>query len=148
MIVKDLMRSPVRTIREDASLHEAAALLSALQVSGLPVVNENGELAGIVTEQDIIKAVLPTYDDIVTTDGAIQSAALLENRVCEVRHNPVSTIMTSRVFTLSEDDTLLAAASFMILRRLKVLPVTRDNRVVGTVSRIDVLHCLLKEYAD
>ncbi len=70
--------------------------------------------------------------------------ALMENRAYQVRDSPVSSIMTRKVVTLEEDDSLLKAASTVILKKVKRLPVVRDKKPVGIVSRIDIVETLIK----
>ncbi|MHB1000241.1 MAG: CBS domain-containing protein [Armatimonadota bacterium] len=145
MKVKDVMRSPAITILEDATLREAVALLSASRVSGLPVVNISGKLVGIATEHDIIKNVMPTYGDIYTGDEALtMGTVLLENRVIEVRNNPIKSIMNPIVVTVDENDELLKAASIILLKKVKRLPVLRNDEIIGIISRIDVVQAAMQ----
>jgi len=142
--VKDIMRRPVVTISQEATLREAVALLSSAGVSGLPVLDADGNLVGIITEHDVIKTLLPTYEDLLSSDTAMLDPALMENRAYQVRDTPVSSIMTRKVVTLEEDDSLLKAASTVILKKVKRLPVVRDKKPVGIVSRIDIVGTLIK----
>jgi len=144
MTVKDIMRSPAITIHEKAALREAVAILGSYRVSGLPVVDVQGDLVGIVTEHDIIKAMLPTYEDIASADALLLDAGLMQSRIYQVRDNPVSSVMTRSVVTLEEDAGILKAASTVILKKVKMLPVVRDRRPVGIVSRIDIVQALMQ----
>lgn len=144
MKVKDIMRRPVVTISQEATLREAVALLSSAEVSGLPVLDADGNLVGIITEHDVIKTLLPTYEDLLSSDTAMLDPALMENRAYQVRDTPVSSIMTRKVVTLEEDDSLLKAASTVILKKVKRLPVVRDKKPVGIVSRIDIVGTLIR----
>ena len=144
MKVKDIMRRPVVTISQEATLREAVALLSSAEVSGLPVLDADGNLVGIITEHDVIKTLLPTYEDLLSSNTALLDPALMENRAYQVRDTPVSSIMTRKVVTLEEDDSLLKAASTVILKKVKRLPVVRDKKPVGIVSRIDIVGTLIK----
>lgn len=144
MKVKDVMRRPVVTISQEATLREAVALLSSAEVSGLPVLDADGNLVGIITEHDVIKTLLPTYEDLLSSNTALLDPALMENRAYQVRDTPVSSIMTRKVVTLEEDDSLLKAASTVILKKVKRLPVVRDKKPVGIVSRIDIVGTLIK----
>ncbi len=145
MKIKDIMRTPVITIVESATIREAVALLSQAAVSGLPVVNSDNDLVGVVTEHDIIKRMLPTYEDLLASDEAILDAGLIEDRVYAIRDNPVCDIMSRNVVAIREDDTVLKAASTMILKNIKRLPVVSDRQPIGIVSRIDILHALMCE---
>lgn len=144
MTAKDIMRSPAIAISQDASLREAVGLLSSARVSGLPVVDAQGELVGMVTEHDVIRALLPTYENILSSDTGLLSADLMTARVYQVRDNPVSGIMTTNVVTLEEDDSVLKAASTVILKKVKRLPVLRDRKPVGVISRIDIIQALIQ----
>lgn len=144
MKVKEIMRSPVVTIHEAATLREAVALLASARVSGLPVLNAKGEMVGLVTEHDLIKVFLPTYQELLSGDASMLDPTLMDNRVLAVRDNSVSSIMTSNVVTLSEDDTILKASSTVMLRKVRILPVVRNRRPVGIVSRIDILESVLE----
>ena len=144
MKVKDILRSPAITIGQESTLREAVELLSKSGVSGLPVVNAEGQLVGIVTEHDIIKALLPTYEDILTAGVVLLDAGLMEDRVYKVRDNPVSSIMSTNVVTLAEEDTILKAASTVILKKIKRLPIVRDRKPVGIVSRIDIVQAVMQ----
>ena len=144
MKVKDIMRRPVVTISQEATLREAVALLSSAEVSGLPVLDADGNLVGIITEHDVIKTLLPTYEDLLSSNTALLDPALMENRAYQVRDTPVSSIMTRKVVTLEEDDSLLKAASTVILKKVKRLPVVRGKKPVGIVSRIDIVGTLIK----
>lgn len=144
MLVRDMMRSPIITVSHTATYREAVALLSNNRISSLPVVDEQGILVGIISEHDIIKAVLPSYEDIVAIDASTLSDELMENRVMAVRDLQINHIMTANVLTMSEADTVLKAASTMIMRKKRALPVVRDGKPVGIVSRIDILNAVVQ----
>ncbi len=138
------MSADVPTINESASIREAVLLLRASGLSGLPVVDERGLLVGIVTEHDVIQALMPTYDQVIS-DVATRPdfSFLLESRAKEVRDQPVSNIMVRNVIALSSNDSILKAASTMLVKRIKVLPVLDNRRPIGIVSRIDLAHALI-----
>lgn len=144
MKAKDIMRSPVVTISDKATLREAVAVISTARVGGLPVLNENGELVGIVTEYDIIKTMMPTYEDIISAEAGLLDPGIIEDRAYQVRDTPIAKIMTSRLITLNEDDPILKAASAMITKRFRWLPVVKDKKPIGIVSRIDILQALMQ----
>jgi CBS domain-containing protein len=144
MLVKDIMRQPVITVSQEATLREAIALLSIHGISGLPVVDSEGRLIGIATEHDIIKAMLPTYQELAETEAAMVTPTLMETHILAVQDNPVSSIMTRKVVTLAETDTILKAASTAVLNRVKRLPVVREGKPVGIVSRIDIVKAIME----
>jgi hypothetical protein len=73
--VKDIMRKPVITVTEQATVREILTLLSTAEISGVPVVDSKGSLIGIVTEHDVMKAMLPSARGTISADAS-QTALL------------------------------------------------------------------------
>lgn len=144
MRVRDVMKAPVVTICQDATLCEAIGLLSSTGVIDLPVVDASGCLVGIISEADIMKLLVPTYQDITDIDAALLDPTLMQDRALAVRNNPVHSIMSRKVITMAENDQLLKAASTMLSKRIRRVPVIRDAKPVGTVSRMDVLDAVMR----
>ncbi|MBS1184459.1 MAG: hypothetical protein H6R09_60 [Proteobacteria bacterium] len=134
--VRDVMSKNVLTIKRGASLAEAVNLMTKEHVSGLPVLDENGRLTGILTEGDFISAM-----DI--SGGAVAGALetlVRKHRARKHMGTIVDDIMTRDPITIKEDDTLQKAVEMMDRSRVKRLIVTdADNRVNGVVSRGDVI---------
>lgn len=118
-LAKALMSSPVRTIRPDCTIQEAQRVLLRYGHSGLPVVDETGALAGIVTRRDI---------DIALHHG--------------FGHAPVKGYMPRAVRTITPTTTLSEIEDLMVKFDIGRLPVMKADRLVGIVSRTDVLRHL------
>jgi sulfide:quinone oxidoreductase len=134
--VRDVMSKNVLTIKRGASLTEAVNLMTKEHVSGLPVLDENGRLSGILTEGDFISAM-----DISggTVAGALETV-VRKHRARKHMGTIVDDIMTRDPITIKEDDTLQKAVEMMDRSRVKRLIVTDDdNHVNGVVSRGDVI---------
>ncbi len=144
MRVRDLMERDIVTVTEETKLREVVRVLSASGVSGIPVVDDNRRLVGIVTEHDVIKTLMPTYEEIISEESAKLDVSSIITRAYEVRDTAVSTLMTRNVITLEEDDPVIKAASTMLIKKLKLVPVVREGEPVGTVSRIDIAQALLQ----
>lgn len=139
MRVKDVMTTPVVTLRPEAPIKEAAALLVRHGISGAPVVGEGDELVGIVSESDLM--VLETSPD--------PRSRILHARWRWFRiPRRVEEVMTREVVTLPEGADVADAARLMLERRLKRIPVVTEGRVVGIVSRRDVLRLLARSDAE
>ena len=114
---REIMTENVTTIKRDCSIEDAIKLLLGKQVSGLPVVDDFGHLVGIVTEFALLAI---AYDQSVLQDT-------------------VEMHMTTEVLTVDADDPLNKAADLCIAHRVRRLPVMEDGRLVGLISRRDVL---------
>jgi CBS domain-containing protein len=114
MIARDIMTHRVYTTTPQATVQEVAQLLSRERISGVPVVNSEGKLIGIVTEADIIAKA--TSSDLRVKD-----------------------IMSSEVIVVDEDTPVSDIAQLLTSKKIKRVPVVRDGRVVGIVSRADIV---------
>ncbi len=123
MIASDIMTRKVITISPAASAQEAAQLLDQKRISGLPVLDDSGNLIGIITEADIISKV--NRDGLLNQDGL-----------------RVSDIMSRQVMTVTEETPVSEIATLLTDRKIKRVPVVRQDRLVGIVSRGDIVHAV------
>jgi CBS domain-containing protein len=123
MLVRDIMTSPAVTIQPDDEVVEAARVLDRLSLTSLPVVGRDRQLLGIISEADVIGLTSAEPD---APDG----------------RSPVSSVMTSRVVTVSADDDLSTVMGLMRGTLPKSVPVVLHERVVGMVSRRDVVRVI------
>lgn len=128
------MKTHVVKTTPEATLSEAVDLMDLYQVSGLPVVDEAGRLCGMLTESDVVRALLP--------DGAGVALASAQRGAGEHR---VQDYMSRPAISISEHADVEQAAEQMIASRLKRLPViTDEEKVVGVLNRIDVIQALFE----
>ncbi|HVW33530.1 MAG TPA: CBS domain-containing protein [Acidimicrobiia bacterium] len=139
MKVAEVMTTAVATVGPDASWKEVAERMLDAGVSGVPVVGEDGHLLGVITEADLISKPafgdrphrsLVAMVDLLTGDGrwAGKATALT-----------AAELMTTGAITASPSENLRAAAQRMLDRRVKRLPVLDQGRLVGILSRRDLL---------
>jgi tRNA nucleotidyltransferase (CCA-adding enzyme) len=121
--VGDLMSSPVRTVAPEMSLRDLRQCLQAWQHSGVPVVRD-GTMVGIVSQRDVERA---------AKDGRLDL--------------PVSSCMRSEVRTATADMPLDEALQAMVRGDFGRLPVVRGDKLVGIVSRTDVMRALYGDEA-
>lgn len=118
--VNDIMTPEIVTISPDASIRDAIELLLARRISGLPVTTADGRLVGILTEFALLAL---AYDK-------------------NVADHTVSDHMTHDVLTVDATDSVNKVADLCIVHRVRRLPVLDQGRLVGLVSRRDVLESL------
>lgn len=142
----DVMTPNVVTIWSKASVVEAAKLMLERGISGLPVVNDEGRLTGMVTEGDLFRRV-----EIGTeprhSDRSSQSKSRYD-LLCEYlksRGQRVENIMSPDVIRVFENTPLAEVAALLDLKRIKRVPVLRDGKMVGIVSRADLLRALVRQ---
>lgn len=145
MNVADTMNGSVITVTADKTIADAAELMLRHKISGLPVVDARGALIGIITEGDLLRRAetgtarrRAHWLELLTTPGRLAQdyAAAHARRVAEV--------MTTDVVTVLPEEPLENAVRLMEQRRIKRLPVIEDGRLVGIVSRADLVRALLR----
>ncbi len=149
MIVADVMTRNVITIAPDATVEDAANLMLSRHISGLFVVDKAGDLAGVVTEGDLLRR-----DELGTERGRPWWLRLLVSPARQAadftrahgRH--VRDVMTRDVISVADSAPLEAVVAAMEKARIKRVPVTRDSHVIGVVSRSDLLRALVSRVRD
>jgi CBS domain-containing protein len=141
MRAHQIMTRSVITIAPDATIHEAAMAMLRHHISGLPVVDAGGKLLGIVSEGDFIRR-----SEIGTPRkrGRWLKVLLGDSAVDYVREHgrSVSDVMTSDPVTITEDATLEEIVDAMETNGVKRLPVMKGDKLVGLVSRANLMQAV------
>ena len=133
MLVRELMTTPVRTLKPGWPVRRAVGLLHGHDITAAPVMDETGRMVGIVSEMDLLRDAF----------GADPRASLLLARPAAAPPpRTVAEVMTERVCTVPESADLAEVAELMMSTGVKSVPVTRGGRLVGMVSRRDLLGVL------
>jgi CBS domain-containing protein len=143
MKARDVMTWGVISVEADASVERAARLMLQNKVSGLPVVDSNGALVGMVTEGDFLRRTelgtqrrRPRWLEFLIGPGR------LATEYVHAAGRKVNEIMTPDPLTVPPDTPLEQIVKVMERRRIKRLPVVEDDKLVGIVSRANLLHVL------
>ncbi len=144
MRVDEVMTTAVATVRADASLGDAIAIMEARHVSGLPVVDGKDALVGMLTEGDLLKRIetgtavhrRAGWLDLVLGSGRGASDYV------RTHSRYVGDLMSHDVLTATEGTSLEEVVALMEKRRVKRLPIVRDGRLVGIVSRADLVRVI------
>jgi CBS domain-containing protein len=139
MRAHSLMSKPVYTVRADQTVQDAIQIMLARRISGLPVVNAAGEIVGVVTEGDLLRrAELGTEKDHGWRKILIGAGHLAAEYI-KSHGRKVEDLMTAPAVTIDPDATLPEIVDLMEKHNLKRLPVVSGKRVVGIVSRANLL---------
>jgi CBS domain-containing protein len=143
MKVKDVMTSPVVSVEPDSSVLQAVRIMLQRHISGLPVIDKEGRLVGIVTEGDFLRRAetgtqrqRPRWLEFLLGPGR------LAEEYTRSHGRKVQDIMTADPVTVTEEEPLNVVVGLMEKRHIKRVPVVRGNEVVGIVSRANLVHAL------
>jgi len=143
MLARQIMTQHVITIGADAPIADAVDAMLRHHVSGLPVVDANGDLVGIISEGDFIRrAEIGTEKKRGRWLSFLVGADRLAADFVHAHGRKVGDIMTTDPLTISEDTPLDELVEIMESNKVKRLPVMRGNRMVGIVTRSDFLPTL------
>ena len=145
MRAMDVMTPNVITVGPDTSVQRLAALLSERGISGAPVVDSEGSMIGIVSEGDLLRrAELGTEkrNERRQSWWLEHYASGLAQDYVKSHGRSVKDIMTRDVVTVSEDTDLAEIATLLETRRIKRVPVVREGKVVGIISRSNLVRAL------
>lgn len=145
MKIRDVMTQTVLSVRPEAPLKEVALLLSDHRISGLPVVDADGKVVGVVSEADLLmKEQGP--DAIKHRRFARLLGESRESRAQLAKLGAVTAgeAMTAPALTIEADRRLDEAAALMVARKVNRLPVVDDGRLIGIVSRADLVRAYVR----
>lgn len=134
MLVRDVMTQPAVTVSAKASVKDGLRLLDRHRVTAMPVVAGDGRLLGIVSEADLLQ-------DAVRHD---ERTTLIPHEHTHSLPRSVEEVMSTLSLTVSPDSDLSDAVELMTSTAAKSLPVVEGGRVVGVVSRSDIVHLLAR----
>ncbi len=148
MNVQDIMIRDVISIYVDTTVDEIAKVLNEHRIGGAPVVDNERRVIGIVCESDLFlrEKGLPF--------SAVKIPTLFKrwvdpDRLAEIyegaRHHTAADVMTTNVVCVDVDDTVGHAALLMVQRNIKRIPVLQDGRLVGIITRTDIIRLLARD---
>lgn len=148
MLAKDIMTKEVITVKKEATIQQIAKILTENRISGVPVVNDESKIVGIVTKKDLLyKDVEPRFPSYVEVLGGIvfvDGVKHYEEELKKLVANTAADIMTTSVITISEDVDIRKIAEIMIEKGVNRLPVTQNDKLIGIVSRGDIVKSLMQ----
>jgi CBS domain-containing protein len=140
---KDIMTKNVRTVGTSTTVEDLARVLVEHKISGTPVVNEQENLIGIVTENDLIrknkKFHIPTIVRLFDAFIMLESKSSIEQEIKEMAAVTVEDIYRKEVLTVSEDTPVDEIATIMSERNIHLIPVVEGRKLKGIIGKIDII---------
>ena len=146
MKARDVMVSPVITVKPDASVKELAKILLERRISAVPVVDDQGKLVGIVSEGDLLHRAeadtqrqRPWWLLVMTSDESLAADYIKEHS------RKVADVMTKDVITAGPDTPLHEIARALERHAIKRVPIMQDGQLVGIVSRANLIQAVASD---
>lgn len=146
LTVADIMTRDVISIKGTTTVREMAAIFDTKHFGTLPILDDAGDLAGIVTTSDLVEqdrplhipTVISLFDWVIPLGG--ESA--LQRDLDKITAQTASELASTDVITVTPTDTVSTAAEIMSSKKLHTLPVVEGKKLVGVVSRIDIIRSM------
>jgi len=144
---KDVMTTEVITVRRGTSIRDLALLFSEKHISSVPVVDDAGYLIGIVSESDLVEQDknlhIPTVVSIFDWVIYLESGKRFEKELQKMTGQTVADIFSEQVHCVTPETALSEVADLMSRERVHAVPVVEGKRVIGVVSRIDLIKTMI-----
>lgn len=143
LTAKDIMTKNVTTVRTTTTIEELARILMEHKISGVPVVDDAGDLIGIVTENDLIsqnkRLHIPTVMRLFDSFIMLESPGRIEKEIKKMTAITVNDIYTKEVITVAEDTPVQDIATIMSEKKVHLIPVVEGKKILGIIGKIDLI---------
>jgi CBS domain-containing protein len=143
----DIMTSNIITVTTETSVQELAKILSDNNISGVPVVDDAGNLLGVVTENDLIdqskKLHIPTVVTILDSVFYLENPNRMEKEMKKMAGATVLDIYSSEPVSVNAETTLDDIATIMAEKNIHTLPVVRNSKLIGVIGKKDIIKTLI-----
>ncbi len=146
LTAKEIMTTDVVAVTTDTSLKELAKKFVETRYSNMPVLDENGELVGIISETDLVEQQrpmhIPTVMALFDWVFYLDSEKKFKEEVDRVTATTVGELCSRNVVTCSPDDSVRDLAGLMSKHKVHLLPVVEQGKMVGVVARLDLIRAM------
>lgn len=142
----DIMTTEVLTVKKESSLKELANILYKHHINGVPVVDDNGLLIGIICESDLIrkdkKLHIPTVVTLFDAVIYLESPKNIEKEFQRVSATTVEDLYTRKPVTVDEKTPIDEIATIMTQKKIYTIPVMDGDRIIGIIGKADLLRTI------
>jgi len=147
LIASDIMTTRVITVKRETGIKELARILYENHINGVPVVDDEGAIVGIICESDLIrkdkKLHIPTVVALFDAVFYLESPRKMEKEIARINAAKVEDLYTRDVITVEEKTPVDEIATIMSQKRVYTIPVMDGNRMVGIIGKADLIRTLV-----
>ncbi len=144
---KDIMQKDIISLSPDTEIASAVKILLENHINGVPVVDTNGELVGILCQSDLIyqqkDIPIPPIFAILDSIFPLSSSKSLDDQFQKMAATKVAQAMVKRVTTVTPDTSVAQIAGLMVEKHFHTLPVVDGKKLVGIIGKEDILKTLI-----
>ncbi len=142
--VKDFMTVRTARIRHNSNIQHAAEIVALAHVSDLMVIDDDDNFRGVLSEGDILRTALPDIDEILEEGGSLDDAfEIFLSKGRGLSDLPIIPLIIEEPIIVDPEDHIARAATVLLNKQIQLLPVVKDGKLVGTISRADVCRAIV-----
>jgi len=146
LLARDIMTRQVVSVAPEESVSHAAGLLESNRISGMPVVNPEGLIIGVVTQSDLVQRArdleLPPTMSLFDLKLILETPSHFRRRLEKMLGVTVEQVMTPEPLTIPPEMPVPEIAALMARRKVHTLPVVEVGKLVGIIGKIDLIRAL------
>jgi len=140
------MHTPVLTLSYDTTYEDAALFFIEKNIKGCPILNEAGDIVGMLSDKDLYKVLYPYYHSFYESPEMYTDFEKREDKIDEIRNNPIERFMIRDIVSVSPEDKIMKVGGVMLARGIHRMPVVEDGKLVGIVTRGDIYKTIIKNH--
>ncbi|MFH2056958.1 MAG: PTS sugar transporter subunit IIA [bacterium] len=144
LLVRDIMVEKVISVTPEHSLKDVANLLYEHRIGSMPVADADGKVVGIISNRDLIKAALPDYKALISNLALAPEVEPFDEFLKHEDDIKVYEVMETTFETTTEDSPVVELAAMMLFKDLRLVPVLRDEKLVGVVVTSDLVSKIIR----
>ena len=146
MLVEDIMSTSLKTVTPETTMAEVVSMMSLYRLSGIPVVDNNNQLVGFISERDVLSPMFPKMEDVMDGVAKIDMTIALE-KYSKVVSLKVGDLMSTSVISVEPQMEVLKAVAKMIGHKFRRIPVAVNGTLIGMLSVGDVHKSIYLQHA-
>ena len=147
MKVREIMNKDVISVKSESTVHEIVKLMYEKKVSGLPVVDDDNKVIGIVSKSDLVQKVsgphLPAHLQILGSIIYLKTPHEMDEEFKKAVAQRAGEIMTEHPVTVGQDEEVENTANIMVEKKINRIPVTEKGKLVGIITRDDIIKSMI-----
>jgi CBS domain-containing protein len=149
LYARDIMTTEVLTVSPETSIADLSKTLENRQIGGVPVVDQDGRLVGVITQSDLVERAreleMPPAINILDLHIYLQIPSHLIQRVEKMLGTTVGDCMTSNPVTVAPDTPVSQIAALMAKQKVHTIPVLKAGKIVGVIGKMDLVRAMARE---
>jgi CBS domain-containing protein len=144
VLAREIMTIHPIYIYVDADMRRAAKIFSMAEASDLMVIDLQEKFVGVLSEGDLLRAILPNFDEVLAAGGSLRDAfRFFVEKGRDLASRSIAPLIIRNPITVKPEDDVAQIATILVQKQIRRLPVVENDRLLGTISRADICRAVI-----